>query len=298
MHQAAVETKKPDPFLSIFGKTGEMFILSGGLTKVYDFEPPEITDPQPVIYACGWNSTPTGSIHDLKRIYNSGRRVLSIEYNRPGVPMPDSPHHPNFSSNAQAMVDVIQAKGLKNVAAIGHSKGVPETLIAAETLLQTMGEITINPIVAINSTGIPNDDFFSLIARYLSIVWDQHTKEKYTSSKARPASDVFRTVGHNVQLAIEDGKACATANVLALMKALRDKGTVISVVAGTNDRLFPLTRLSAEGKLASITHGVYTIDGGHETATGVTEEAYINVALHALTNAQRILRAVPTYSST
>lgn len=278
------EVLGPDHFEQQFAKR-EVIQTTTGPTEVVDIKPLAPKDSVPILLAPGWGDTPQSYKDSLKIIHDGKRRVLSVSHPRRAKNVTgEEPDYPMAEiRKMQALIGVISQKRLEKVDVIAHSEGAINAIIAA-----TLYPDKFRNIVLVSPGGLIGEDkFHKLVGRMLlSSVHDttQAMKNSYEKSPlTNAAKEMAWYLAKNPTRAIKELNRIANSDILTMVKNLHESGIGISVVAGVDDPIFPINRMTEilrDSKDAI--DGFYSVKGGHNKI--ITDARYTRAALNALDN--------------
>ncbi len=328
--EIAKEATTDTTFKAQFEKR-EQYDFEEGKVEAVDITPEEMTDKTPVIFAPGWMGTFQKHEKTLEAVYNNKRRVVSPVYARRGGKVEGDGKNRKIELQKAGMLDrLIESKQFDKVDAIAQSEGAINILIDAMANPERYRNI-----VLMNPAGLIGEDnpiaFFKRFqesvkgkkaqvaeaTKVLDVKNGEADLGNYTREELEAIREKAKAISSGVtgdimknpfRTASELG-ALADSDIYAMLKDLREKGVSISVIAGVDDKLFPIEKIidhmnknrAADGSSDAPLEGFYAVKGGHSeiysdlkftTAQGeqtqdTDTERHMFVAIDALNNMQR-----------
>ena len=269
-----------------------------GKVKVIDILPERFSDSTPIMLAPGWSEDPSAYKDSIKLMSGEGRRVLSVRYPWRVSKAEDSGFPQVELQKAKLLLDVLHAKGIRRADVIAHSEGAINALIAAMIEPSMFRNITLDKPAGLSGKGSK----IGLINRFLSLM-KQETKLRpwlSTDPNAALASGlrVARYIAENPMKVLKELDVLTSYEITELMRDLKGRGIMISVIAGVDDPLFPageqVEALLKKFKRREETplEGYYSVrdhdlkrDFGHN-ALSLYPDRHTALALNALDNLQ------------
>lgn len=276
------EVMQGDHFEKQFARK-EVIQTRNGHTEIVDIEPVFQKHTVPILLAPGWGDTVQVYKESLKIIHDGKRRVLSVSHSRWRKNVAEETGFPVAEiRKAQSLIGVIDQKNLGKVDVIAHSEGAINTIIAA-----TLYPDKFRNIVLVSPGGLIGEDkLHKLVGRMMFVSSVHDTMQTMRSSHEKgpltnAAKEIAKYFAKNPKRAIEELNAIAKSDILEMVKNLHESGIGISVVAGVDDPIFPISRMTKilRDSKGSI-DGFYSVKGGHNKI--ITDERYTRAALNAL----------------
>jgi hypothetical protein len=134
---------------------------------------------------------------------------------------------------------------------------------------------------------IGEDKLHKLVVRMLVSGFRDTTQAMRSSNEKGPIFNagiaMAKYLVNNPNRAREELKAIAKSDILEMVKNLHDGGIGISVVAGVDDPIFPMSRMTEVLRRSEgVIDGFYSVKGGHNKL--VTDSRYTRAAINALDN--------------
>ncbi|MCK9344508.1 MAG: alpha/beta hydrolase [Candidatus Pacebacteria bacterium] len=247
----------------------ELTVLSGEAVNVYDINPEKTKDPVPVWIAPGWTGTPEMYRENIRTLYEKDRRVVAvdsphgIDFNRAEMPDADFEKMPDaILRKVAAMINTFEAKGIKNVDAVGHSEGCLDLVLAA-----TLYPEYFRDLVLVNPAGmIGKDTLPRLMVGFTADIVKGYIEEVRTRGLSEPLLRASRVmmgsiVASPVQ-AFKEVLAIADADLPDMVLNLRKQGIGIIMVSAVDDEAFPGDRMQQNIKKEHV-DGFYAVAGKH-----------------------------------
>ena len=270
-----------------------------GKVKVIDILPERFSDSTPIMLAPGWSEDPSAYKDSIKLMSGEGRRVLSVRYPWRVSKAEDSGFPQVELQKAKLLLDVLHAKGIRRADVIAHSEGAINALIAAMIEPSMFRNIVLDKPAGLSG----KDSKIGLISRFLSLMKQETKLRPWLSSDSNAALvsglRVARYIAENPMKVLKELDVLTSYEITELMRDLKGRGIMISVIAGTDDPLFPageqvegLRKKFRETGEKPVLEGYYSVrdhnakaDFGHN-ALSLRPEKHTALALNALENLQ------------
>ena len=295
-----VEQKNTDEaWLEDQFKNIETLNIDGHPLRVLDISPQEAKSETPVVLAPSYGSfSPLGKKVNISEMVRQKRRVLFVDEPR-GIARKDDKEKPAeieefFLRQTEALLAVLDEKGIGKADVVGHSEGCIYAVVAASLYPERFRNI-----VLFNPGGMIGDDtFVKLGYRFLtdgvaSLIKMNKRKRKGEISLAAQEQMKEGDAGFIKYLdaekvnSLNEVRAMAKAQIRNLLKQAHEKGVGISIVHGVDDSVFPMKRVLEQVSRANpeedlIVDGFYSVKGRHGEFL-MDPEKYTQVADIALT---------------
>jgi predicted ATP-grasp superfamily ATP-dependent carboligase len=230
---------------------------------LYDITPPHLTSNVPILFCPGWMENPHNHKETIYALYRLGRRTL----------FPDAPHGIDAPSRASlppaqlrhaaALIATLQQRGVADADALAHSAGAISLAIAA-----TADDAPhFRNVVLQSPAGLCGGQ------RVVSVAWHalQESRREATRQRCRPTERTLvhdprrRKMHFSIPLArtVAEIAAIARADIRQLLLRMKQQGTLVAVVHGTDDRLFAMDRMQQHIDVNAL-DGFYSVEGGHQ----------------------------------
>jgi len=280
----------------------EMLTITDEQFALYDVRPSEAKSEYPVTVIPGWNATPETWKNNIREIVAAGRRAVSI----------DAAHGSEITINADtseaelrrmsAVVSALDHLRIQKSDLVGHSNGGLDALLLAHSFPERFRNI-----VLINPAGlIGSDSFIKLVGRFAkekASTTFQAIKEGTNEENIRINKIGSRSMLNSPRWSFKEVQSLANADVVELLREVKQKGVKIVIIHGPDDPVFPFERMSSQlseqktikdrlgenrpgegGAILELVDGVYSVRGGHQTFVAKASEytRIIDMALTAL----------------
>ena len=264
----------------------EKLRTKAGLVQIVDITPEINSDQVPVLLIPGWGETPATHKATLKVIYYNQRRAIVLKYPRTGGQIQNEGDYPQAElKKAEALLYVIDRKGLPKVDVIAHSEGAINTIIAAQ-----IAPKRFRNIVFVDPAGLTGkDNLTKFSARFAVMLGKDFLRNfnpldyKKTPNRLRAAGEMVKYFAANPKRGLQEASAISAADIYKALASLERLGIGISIIHGVGDTIFPINDLlnTAEEKKGVYTIELYYVKGDHREVS-VRPEKSIVLALHAL----------------
>lgn len=231
-----------------------------------EFMPVDKKYEEPIVMSPGWGNQPEKNDDFYQKLANKSSRVVyPLEYSRDKKIELESSEHPTVELEKAIVINsTIEEKGLGPVNGVGYSEGAQNLMIAALEHPENFKTITL-----VNPAGlIGQDNFFGLVYRF-SRGSNDFMKKAYIDQKEKPAfklTNFLKYIATKPVKSFQEVSAISKADILFMMKELKEKGIGISVIAGVDDMVFPMDKMqkSFSGKKSKdYLDGFYSVKGAH-----------------------------------
>lgn len=262
----------------------EKLETSFGLVEIVDIKPLDYSNEPPILLALGWGETPTTHQGTLRTIFNEKRRCIAIKYPRFIHGDKSDVGQPKVEiEKAQAILDVLNIKGIATTDVIAHSEGAINAIIAASSAPEKFSSIVfVGPAGLIGKDNLP-----SLALRFtkmlsfegLRFITGKDNKRKILLTAAWES---FKSLKNPVR-SLKEGSAIAASDIYRALADLQELGVSISIIHGVDDSVFPMAKLrkTAKEKGGLDVTGFYSVKGNHREIS-VNPERYASLAVDAL----------------
>lgn len=286
---ASAEVQELTSFEQKFSETEKLQTKSGSV-EVSDIVPENNSDQVPVILVSGWGGTPVTHKDTLRVIHVNKRRAIALKFSRTGGEIQSEKNYPQSELNkAEALLAVIDQKGLTKVDAIAHSEGAIVVVIAAEIAPEKFRNI-----VFVDPAGlIGKDNPSKLVARFgLMLAKDSlrslNVLDFKMGNRLRAAREAVKYLAKNPVRSIQEASDISAADIYEILTFLKKSAIGVSIIHGVNDTIFPMKALlrTAEKRGGIDTTGFYSVKGDHMEVS-VHPEKYAALAIDALNGLKR-----------
>lgn len=252
---------------------------------LYDVSPESPKTNIPVAIMPGWSHTPEVWKENARVLVENGRRVVSL----------DAPHGSDQLRAAEAedipeaelrrvsaFLAGLDATGLQKVDAMGHSEGAIDILLAAK-----LEPDRFRTVILINPGGLIGSDVFtSLVGRFAvekTLAAVRGIREGTLSKSKTSFVEGIKSVMRQPVRAFKEVQAIANANLVHLLRDIKEKEVNIVIIHSAEDPVFPFLRMNKSiqkekrvedrlgetepelgGEILKLLDGVYSVKGGHE----------------------------------
>lgn len=263
-------------------KNCEYIPFLGTSLQILDLDPGDLSGQPPILLAPGWSATTTVNKLILRTIFESGRRVLSLNHTRQGVYPPDDSGFPWAErQKASALIHLIRSKKLNEVDVIAHSEGAINVSIA--TILR-LHSFRVRRMVLISSCGLlEHDNLLALAWRFFK----EARKELSVPHVIQPAKkDDAKVDGGNILDYVFANPRLSLAEIKAMVSfrfgrrvQLDGLPEWLCLIHHVDDCLFPIERV-IKSLPKDVLHGFYSVKGHHNQVLG--DPRVTQLALFAL----------------
>ncbi|PIR83013.1 hypothetical protein COU19_02500 [Candidatus Kaiserbacteria bacterium CG10_big_fil_rev_8_21_14_0_10_56_12] len=257
---------KTEPSLVEQFDAPETIEIAGEQVPVVDIEPKEKKSDIPTVFVTGFSATPTTLKDAMIRTAEAGRRVIAakaphgvtIEKDDPALEGVDLPSA--HLRKLKALLGVIEAKDLTEVNIIADSEGAIIALAAA-----ALEPEKFKNLVLVSPAGLIGEDtFFQILHRTIAdITLEQKLgKDMQKVEYPSPGSEGATSILSNIPASIKEIQAIAHSDITGVLKYLKEKGVLVSIIHAVDDKLFPMERVQEMTKADMIT-GFYSVKGTH-----------------------------------
>ncbi len=286
----------------------ETMVLDGQPVEVFDIWPEEPKHETPVVFGCGWETSPEVYRASILAMAKDGFRVIAAK----------APHGMDIRSESvlsgrerdmseypkaelrklAAVLEAMHAKGIKEADAVGHSESAIFLTMAA-----TMFEDKFRNLTLVNPAGVVENSTVGKVARGFAknaAFEPAIVKQVILSIKKRQDPDFdpkkvdltqknqgdfgllqyIRTTASNPWEAIRSIFALSTADIRGMLRDLKAKGKNISVIHSVDDKGFPMTGVQRSLSTKEVT-GFYSLPGSHN-AIFTNSDVYTKAIVHSL----------------
>lgn len=234
-----------------------------GYISVIDRSPENPKTETPVFISPGWSENDEVLKDVVKELLNSGRRVITLSYS--GVRDSDKKtDHPSVEvGKAEAILEVIRLKGLKNADVVGHSEGAIGAIIAA-----SLEPDKIRNLILVGPAGlIGKDTFPKLLGRFSMKVMKDHYRLLKDGESRKPMARFLQqgakfAIRHPVQ-GIREAIAISQVQLEDVLRDIHSQGVGTGIVSGVDDPVFKMSRLQQVVK-ADMVDAFVSVKGGHD----------------------------------
>lgn len=264
-----------------------------GEIELVDIVPTHNSDLAPILLAPGWSENPSTYEKSLRVIFGENRRSLSVGYSqRDGVAHPDAEVR-----KASLLLHALENKGIEKTDVIAHSEGAINALLAA-----TMNPERFRNIVLDKPAGmIGKDSEIALMGRFMKLmIQEAVVRPKALGDPTGATRAALRTARYcveNPQRVLKEMDALTSHDISDMIRLLKDKGVMVSVISGVDDPLFPVNRQIDNMRKNGVPpiEGYYSVVGGHNELS-IHADKHTALAVNALDSLQR-RREKPTATS-
>lgn len=241
------EKSKIKSFTEEATQLGGMFENMG--VEVVDKNPSSKKTDIPVCLNPGWAITSPIVNDTTDRIASEGRRILTINHsrieNKKLIETIESDkdfakYSPVEMQKALAILEVLNEKHIDKTDAIGYSEGGLNLAIAA-----TLSPEKFRNIIFWQPAGLIGEDSFAKLSwRYLM---DQaqkiSVKSEERSASHKDALEHLKYIFGNISLSAKEAKAISQADIMDMVESLNNQGIEVTIVGGTDDKIFPMDKM-------------------------------------------------------
>lgn len=201
-------------------------------------------DNLPVFISPGWGVTSDSQRDTLRVLLEQGRSVISLSFSRNKVLKKELVKNiPSVEmQKALTIIEAIDKSKKERIDAIGHSEGGLNLAIAAMFYPEKFRNIVlINP-----ASIIEEDSCLGLIKRFMldeGLEEFKSMKDININSFNNYFKNVFQYFIKNIDMSYEEIKSMTQMNLLDLTKELKEKSIGVSIVCGSNDKVFPIEKI-------------------------------------------------------
>jgi len=252
--------------------------------EVVDVLPEKEAQGLPVFIAPGWGNTSLTFKNIMGEFTKNGHRSLLVEHKRAQTMSSiDEQYSTEDLQRAFEIIEALDKKGIAQTDAVGYSEGTIDLVVAA-----TLFPERFRSLVLLNPNGVIGEDSFAkLVARFHAEI-ARNTVSSFGSKEEIKATlavykDVASEILKNPALAARETLSIAKSNTLPALANLKQKGIRISIIAGVDDKMFPIKKMQEEVKAEHV-DGFYSVKGGHFEAFKKPEQytSLIRAAFSAL----------------
>lgn len=266
--ESKVETEKEDSFERQWANPEKVKIGEREI-EIEDIKPENGKTAVPTIIGLGWSERPEAHKGNIKTFVDKGRRVISPDTPH-GIEAPPKENYPTVELRKMAaLVRTLEARGIEKADIVAHSEGAVFSVMAAYFYPERFRSLVlVNPAGMIGSDNIKRlaIGFSSDLIRQ---VINEAKKEKpnegqTTGGGAIDALGGTKVLAENPRAAIESVFAMANSDLRNMLIAIKEKGVRIAVIAGVNDRAFPIDKMQTALGLEHV-DGFYSVKGTHNS---------------------------------
>jgi pimeloyl-ACP methyl ester carboxylesterase len=270
----------------------EIFDVLDGKIEAIDIRPENQKTETPVLFAPGWSCTTETYKDSIKELVKKERRVFGINHARRGIdtglisPEVREKHSDDELRKALSILALIKEKNIEQVDMIAHSEGAINAAIAA-----SIEPEKFRNIVFVAPAGIIGKDKFpklagrfaiTMIKDYFRSVFGSNT-EKICFS--RTIKESIKYIAKNPLRALKESVAISESEIHNMLKDLHEKGIGVAVVAGVDDKVFPMDKIQQIAKNDEL-DGFLSVKGGHNEII-FDPEKYVTAAEQLLTQLEK-----------
>jgi len=230
---------------------------------VLDLMPEKMGSEVPVLFAPGWSNSPETLRPSLDVLVENGLRTISFAHSRKSELL-ESPEGVSKEELQKALtiIGILEEKGIEKTDLVGYSEGGINGLIAASLFPEKFRNIVlVDPagMVGKNSLlSLPVNMTKELCGSVAAAIRDKKFRQPVVSV----AKDILTHIRKNPMMSFREVHEISQAEVLEMMQELRKKSVGISVISGTDDKVFPMDEIQKNLKKESV-DGFYSVSGGH-----------------------------------
>lgn len=277
----------------------EKLETSVGLAEIVDIKPLDYSSEPPILLAVGWGETPITHQGTLRTIFNEKRRGIAIKYPRFIHGDRSDTSQPKVEiEKAQAILDVLNTKGIATADIIAHSEGAINAIIAATSAPEKFRNIVfIGPAGLIGKDKLP-----SLALRFAKMLFREGKRFLSEGNKRKTllmaAWESLKYSFKNPTRALKEGSAIAASDIYESLANLQKQGINVSIIHSVDDSVFPMDKLleTAKEKGGLDVTGFYSVKGNHREIS-VNPRQYAALAVDALKGLQRKRLSIESHSS-
>jgi pimeloyl-ACP methyl ester carboxylesterase len=287
-----------DPLERAFERP-DILTINGERVEVHDVAPEHPKTDIPTLFAPGWGITSRMHKYSILALAEAGRRAI----------VANAPHGVEISARTEAsaraedfpdaerrrieaMLGTLEQKGIDKVDAIGHSEGGLDLILAA-----TLYPEKFRNIVLVNPAGIIGKDNLlrlgiGFLKDSLTQAWREATAAATPEKRKRGGlvkgerhtferHTFFRTLASQPLHTAREVVSMSDADILNMLKTLKEKGVGVSIVHTVNDKGFPMERVQ-QAVEAGMIDGFVSAFGTHNEIQ-IRPEKYTRAAEACLT---------------
>lgn len=278
----------------------EKMNIWGEEIDVYDITPETLKTDVPVVIAPGFSATPMAHEQHILALARAGRRVIAIDtphgLTAPTVMGTTEREFPTIElAKASAIFQALTERGIERADVVAHSEGALYSTIAAH-----LDRSRFRNMVLVDPAGIiGQDNWYRLvkgrIAEAVATGISEAKREKADTDRMLPKLQSplipLKVLAGNLKGTVASIKAMTESDVVGVLKDLRNDGIGISIIAGADDKVFPMEKMqkalgrdAETGELQNAVTGFYSVKGGHDDLFTRPEQytGAVDAALDAL----------------
>lgn len=265
--------------------TRHQLLVKGGQVEAIDLKPNNLTTATPILLAPGWSETIEVNRVVLEELFNSGRRVVTLNHARKGIAV-ESELPKAVDRKSASLLALLEYFDLDKVDIIAHSEGGLNATIAALKVPEK-----IRNLILIGSSGLLlKDNLLKLALRFTNEGLGMALGSGKTQTEAQPLLDtvtnISRYVLSNPVWSLQEVDSIANQYIIGDLRELQNKGVGISIIYNVDDRVFPIA-LFERAALATLMDkeklgGFYSVIGNHNAVLG--DRRVIRLAVSAIDN--------------
>jgi len=249
--------------------------VAGEKLGMYDISPEHQKSEVPVLIMDGWGSTPTVWKDNVETLVETGRRTICVNVKHGVESNIEQPEDMEEIPEAElrritAFMAALDASQVEKADVIAHSEGGLDALLAAYLYPDRFRNL-----VLVSPGGmIGADNFVKLSARFAYDTAKSHIQALRDGTLKKLlaiGNEVTPTVAKAPIRSVKQIDAVARANVVHLLREVKERGVNIIVISGVDDKVFPTTRMAEtisaekeEGEdIQKILDGFYSVKGAH-----------------------------------
>ena len=288
--------------------------LDGEKIGFVDLVPEKQRYEMPLLVAPGWAETPETLKNAIESFFDAGRRVVSVEHGRRVPRWSDENVEPILSEKekevlagyhlsedyeelpvpellkAKALLAVLDECRIEKADAMAHSEGAMNVVIAA--LLQPD---RFRNIILVGPAGLTDKGEDNALKRTIgglgSAMQDARRTFKEPGTKealVRGVKELAYYVAASPAAALEEIGAIAGFNIEELVTKLHEKGLKISIVHGTDEKMFPMEGMQRQVENEAIYEFYPMVGHDHHDIYLPDEAMFIEKVLESMEQKQEM----------
>ncbi len=265
-------------FDRIYDNPDVVTVPTGETFKLHDVSPEHPSGEASIFFNAGWLEDPVNGKETLERWYEAGRRVLWLDSPH-GVDTKNIVNYISFDvlkeqgipeellsdmpmtelKKAAAILSALDAKGIDQTDAVGHSEGGINICIAA-----LLAPERFRNIVLVDSGGLMGNDYGVALGVRSGI----DTQKMFKKEKEQPSEYFFKDDKERGKMyfqetpvdTLEEAYGISQVDLRKILELLKLKGVPVRIVHGDKDLFFPADRM--QKKLEEKHHtGIHIVEG-------------------------------------
>jgi len=264
-----------------FSAKKETDSLSGKITFV-DVKPEALVDDVPILFLPGWTENLDTYRDSLKLAYDRGRRAMSFEFSRKGG---DGYRYRNAHEELRKAFQisaVLKDENIEEVDIIMHSYAAIYGSLLASRLLNVARNVVYDRPMGMAGP----ENKLMLLRRWISNRLNEgkvrSNDPDHPTSQLQVKKRTASYIGRNFLRAFQEAKIMSEADISPHIRNMYREGTMIAIIAGTEDLMAPYDKQIKELAHKSVpVDGFYPVNGPHNSIS-IDPEKYTTLALDAL----------------